>query len=44
MIDSIGAVYIEKEIELSWSIWLGVVYDENQTGKWHDWLYRYGIH
>lgn len=28
--DCIGAVHAENKIELSWSIWLGVVYDENQ--------------
>ena len=29
MIDHISAIYAEKEIELSWPIGLGVVYNEN---------------
>ena len=32
----IGALYAEKDIELSWSIGLGVDYDENQIRQWHD--------
>ena len=42
--DCIGLVYSEIETELSRPIWLGVVYDENQIEKWHDWLYKCGIH
>ena len=32
VIDSTCAIYIENNTELSWSIGLGVDYDENQTG------------
>ena len=32
VIDSTGAIYIENNTELSWSIGPGVDYDENQTG------------
>ena len=32
----IGAVYTENIIESSWSIRQGMVYDENDTGQWHD--------
>ena len=36
MIDCIDAVYVENEIELSWSIRQRVVYDENEIAQWHD--------
>ena len=36
MTDRTSAVYIENEIELSWLIGLGAVYDENQIGQQHD--------
>ena len=43
MTDSIGQVYVEIETKLLGPIWLGTVYDENQTGQWHDRSYRYGL-
>ena len=38
----IGLVYAETKTKLLGPIWLGAVYDENQTGQWHNQLYRYG--
>ena len=40
MINGIGAVYVENKIELSWSIRMGAVYDENEKGQQRDQLYR----
>lgn len=36
MSDHTGAVYIDNDIELSWSIGPGVDYDESQIGQLHD--------
>ena len=36
MTDHIGMVYAENDIELSWLIRLGAVYDENQTKQQYD--------
>ena len=36
MTDRTSAVYIENEIELSWLIGPGAVYDKNQVGQQHD--------
>ena len=33
--DCIGAVYVEKNIELWWLIWLSANYDKNKIGQWH---------
>ena len=33
MINDTGAIYTKNEIEFSWSIKLGVVYDENHIGQ-----------
>lgn len=33
MADHIGLVYVEIETQLSIPMWLGAIYDENQTGK-----------
>ena len=41
MTGCISVVYIE--IELSWPIGQGAVYEENQTGQRYDQLYRYGL-
>lgn len=38
--DRIGMVYTENETEMSLSIELGAVGDENQTGQWPAWSYR----
>ena len=40
VIDHIGLVYTEIEIELLGHIWPGVVCDEYQIGQWLDWSYR----
>ena len=32
----IGAVYVDNDTELSWSIGLGVDYDKNQIRQLHD--------
>ena len=40
MIDWTGALNIENESELSWSIGLGAVCYENQTGQQHDRSYE----
>ena len=32
VVNHMGPVYAEKEIELSWLIWQGMVYDEDQRG------------
>ena len=34
MIDCSGPLYAENEIELSWPIWLGTIYDKDQTRQW----------
>ena len=44
VIDRIGAIYAENETELSWPIRPDAVYEENQMGQWHDWLYKSGLH
>ena len=44
MIDRIGVVYAEYDTKLSWSIGLGVNYDENKIRKLRDWLYRCGLY
>ena len=31
-----GVVYTKNKFKLLWFIELGVLYDENQTGQWHD--------
>ena len=36
MTNRISVLYIENEIELSWPIEPGVVYDKNEIGQWHD--------
>ena len=36
MTDHIGAFSIENDIELSWMIELGVIYDENKIGQWQN--------
>ena len=36
MTDHTGAIYVENETELSWSIGSGVVYDENHIGQLRD--------
>lgn len=38
-----NVVYIKNNIELSWLIWLGVIYEENQTIQWHDRSCRYNL-
>ena len=43
MTDHIGLVYAKNDIELSRPIGLGAVCDNNQTGQWRDWSYRYNI-
>ena len=40
MINSIDKVYAKNETKMPWPIELGLVYDENKTGKWRDRLYR----
>ena len=40
MINHIGAIYHENEIELSWLIGSGAVYEKNQKGQQHDRLHR----
>ena len=44
MTDLIGMVYAKNETELSWSIRLDVVCDENQAWQWPDRSYRCGLH
>ena len=39
VIDRTGIIHTENENEL-WSIGLGAIYDENQTGQQCDWLHR----
>ena len=39
-----SAVYVENNIELSWSIKSGVDFDQNQIGKQHDLSYRCYLH
>ena len=41
--DHIGMLYTENETRLLWLIELGTIYDKNQTKKWCDWSYKYGI-
>ena len=41
--DCIGLVCSKTESKLLGFIWLGIVYDENQTGQQLDWSYRYGL-
>ena len=36
MTDCTSVVYIENATKLSWSIGSSTVYDENQTGQWHN--------
>ena len=36
-------VYADIEIELSVTIWLTTIYDENHIEQWHDQLYRCGL-
>ena len=43
MINRIGAIYAENETNLSWSIGLGAIYDENDIRQQHDWLYKCGL-
>ena len=38
--DCPGVFYIENDTELSWTIELGAVCDENQVEQLHDWSYR----
>lgn len=40
MIDHLSLVYAKTKIEMSGSIWLGVVYDENQTEQRRDPSYK----
>ena len=40
LINHIGVVYVESDIELSWSTRRGAVYDENQRGQQCDQLDR----
>ena len=40
MIDRIGTIYAEKDIELLWSIKSSVDSQESQIGQLCDWLYR----
>ena len=40
VINHIGVVYVESDIELSWSTRRGAVYDENQRGQQCDQLDR----
>ena len=42
--DLIGLVYAKNDIEHSWLIKSGVVYDENQIGQQRDQLYRCGLY
>lgn len=44
MTDRIDATYVKNEIELSWPIGSGVVYDETQAKQWHDQSYKYDLH
>ena len=44
MIDRIGVVYAEIDIEVSWPIRLGVDCDEDQIEQLRDLLYRCGLH
>ena len=37
-------VYTEKETKLLWLIGPSAIYHENQTGQWHDRLYKYNLH
>lgn len=39
-----SVVYAENETQLLWLIESNGVFDENQTGKWRDELYRCGLH
>ena len=43
VIDSTGVVYTESEIEVSWLIRLGVIYDKNQIGQQHDRSHTYAV-
>ena len=44
VINHLGAFYIENNIELSWLIGFGAIYDENQIRQWCDRLYRCDLH
>ena len=44
MIDRIGVVYLENEIELSWLIKPGAICDKNQIGQQCNPSYRFGLH
>ena len=43
LIDHTGMVYVEKETELSWSMALGTVCDENLIGQRRDRSYTSGL-
>lgn len=38
-----GAIYTEKENDMSWLIKQGAFFDENETGQQRDQLYSNGI-
>ena len=40
MTDRTDTIYTKIEIEVSWSIELGLISDRNQIGQWRDWSYR----
>ena len=42
--DHTSAVYVENEIEISWLIKSGVIYDENKIKQRCDWSYKSGLH
>ena len=44
MTNRINVVYIENETDMLWSIELGAVCDENQTGQRYDQSYRFGLY
>ena len=43
MTNCIGVIYVKNNIVLLWLVRLGVVYDENQTRKHRDQLYKCGL-
>ena len=43
VIDSIGVVYVENKIGLSWLIKQGIIYDENQIRQRRDLSYWCGV-
>ena len=42
MIDRTDVVYAKNEIDLSWLVRLGAVYNENQIGQCREWSYKCG--